>query len=44
MVGCNCAFPECGTPRRQSYSGIGILRSPQRTTEEDYVHWKNNRN
>ena len=36
MLGCNCAFPECGTSRRQSYSGIGIFRIPQRETE-DYI-------
>ena len=36
MVGCNCAIPECGTSRRQSYSGIGIFRIPQRKSE-DYL-------
>ena len=41
MVGCNCAIPECGTSCRQSYSGIGIFRIPQRKSE-DYLHWKNN--
>jgi len=39
MVGCNCAIPGCGTSRRQSYSGIGIFRIPQRKSN-DYVQWK----
>ena len=37
MVGCNCGFPECGTSRRQSYSGIGIFIIPQRKTEEEDI-------
>ncbi len=40
MVGSNCTLPGCGTSRRDSYSGIGIFRIPQRKTQ-DYVEWKN---
>ena len=39
MVGCNCAFPECGTHHVAVQSSeIGIFRIPQRKSE-DYVHW-----
>ena len=39
MPGANCAFPKCGTTRRESFSGVAIFQLPNRKTE-CYLQWK----
>lgn len=41
MPGANCAFPQCGTSRRQKYEGVAIFRVTQRKSEF-YSRWREN--
>ena len=41
MPGANCAFPDCGTTRRESFAGVAIFQVPNRNTEF-YLQWRKN--